>query len=173
MWLEQVVGICVLARDTGRPLSWEMVESGGGLGGVDCPSFQQLPWLGLKRKLAATPLCSASWHLSLWEPSRQEAQLSVTCKVCVNRSAFFPHCGDCGVLWILISEEWQPGERAGTWSGHSMCCLFGGEEEVGLLSLWIETVISDHREENKSPIKSHIPIPSRQLPRTFLDRLFS
>lgn len=59
-----------------RPLSWDMVECGGGLGGMDCPSFQQLPWWGLKKNLADHfPL------LSLLAPQPLGALLSVTCKV--------------------------------------------------------------------------------------------
>lgn len=38
--------VSLQATDTLRPASWDVVESGGGLGGVDCPDFQQLPWLG-------------------------------------------------------------------------------------------------------------------------------
>lgn len=131
MWLEQVVGVCVPARDTGRPLSWDVVESGRGLGGMDCPTFQQLPWLGLKRKLAATPLCSASWHLSLWEPLRQEAQLSVTCKVCVNRSAFFPHCGDCGDCGFLSLRSGSQGRELGPGLGTQYAACLGVRRRWG------------------------------------------
>lgn len=97
MCLGQVIGVCVPASETLRPLSWDMVESGGL--GHGLPQFPATSLARPEEKVGwPVPFCSASQPL---KPSGQRAQLSVPCLRGVDGQACVLSC--CGD-WSLVES---------------------------------------------------------------------
>lgn len=103
-----------------------------GVAGAGPPGLSPGAWLnlvevwghGLPQFLATSlarpeekALCSASWHLSLWDPSGQEVLLPVTCRVWVNRPAF--------LLTVGTGTEWQRPKELGRGWAISMLLVWG------------------------------------------------